>query len=172
MAFLDIVLGILLLYGLIRGIWNGFFVEFASLVSLLVGIYVAIKFSNLTKNIIAPHVSWNPKTIQVVAFALTFILVVIGISLLAKVFTSIANFAGLGIFNKLLGGLFGFVKMVLILSVTLSLFAKINSGNAFAKKETLDKSLFYNPILKTAAWIYPSLESWYADLKPEAISIP
>jgi membrane protein required for colicin V production len=172
MAFLDIVLGILLLYGLIRGIWNGFFVEFASLVSLLVGIYVAIKFSNLTKNSIAPHVPWNPKTIQIVAFALTFILVAIGISILAKAFTSIANFAGLGIFNKLLGGFFGFVKMVLILSVTLTLFAKINSGNALAEKETIDKSLFFNPILKMAALIYPSLESWHAGLRPETISIP
>lgn len=172
MTFLDILLGGFLAYGLIRGIWNGFFVEFASLVSLLIGIYIAIKFSHVMKSMIQPHVSWNPTAIQVVAFALTFILVIIAISLLAKVFTSIANFAGLGIFNKLFGGLFGLVKMVLILSISLNLFVKINSGGLFASKETLDQSLFYHPILKTATFIYPSLEDWYAQLKPEVISTP
>ena len=35
----------------------------------------------------------------------------------------------------------------------------------FAKKETLDNSIFYRPIQKTAGFIYPSIEKWYDDLK-------
>ncbi|HLF52363.1 CvpA family protein [Flavobacterium sp.] len=165
MGFLDIILGGLLLYGFIRGIWNGFFVELASLLSLLVGIYVAIKFSHFMKAIVENHVSWNPKTIQITAFVLTFILVVVAITFLAKILTNIASFAFLGWLNKLAGGVFGILKTALIISISLKLFQKINSNNSFAEKETLDNSLFYNPIQKISAVIYPSLEEWFMDLK-------
>ena len=163
MVFIDILLGALLVYGVIRGIWNGFFVELASLLSLLVGIWVAFKFSNIMRAIIEGHVSWNPRTIQVVAFALTFIVVVVSISLLAKIFTKLASFAGLGLFNKMAGGVLGLVKMTLIISVTLNLFAEINSGEGLVSHETTKKSFFYNPIRKTAAWIYPSIAEWFSE---------
>lgn len=165
MSFLDIILGVLLLYGCIRGIWNGFFVELASLVSLLIGVFLAIKFSFVIKSILENHVSWNPKTIQIAAFILTFILVVIGISFLARFFTTLANFAGLGCFNKLLGGLFGVLKTILIVSISLNFFQKLNSNYTFVKKQTLDQSLFYNPIQKVAGYVYPSIEGRFQDLK-------
>lgn len=165
MSFLDIVLGVLLAYGLYQGIKNGLFVELASLISLLLGIYFAIKFSSLVGNILSEFVHWNPKTIQIFAFIITFIMVVIGINLLAKFLTGIADFAYLGWINKLGGGFFRVLKTILILSIFLNLFEKINFNITFAKKETLDNSLFYRPIQKTAGFIYPSIEKWYEDLK-------
>ncbi|MDN3675218.1 CvpA family protein [Flavobacterium branchiarum] len=165
MSFFDMILGALLIFGLYQGIKNGLFVEVASFISLLLGIYLAIKFSSLMKEIIAKHVSWNPNTIQITAFILTFIVVVIAVYLLAKFLTGIADFAQLGWLNKLGGGLFRILKTVLILSVVFTLFEKINFNHTFAKKETLDKSIFYNPIQKVASFIYPSIENWYDTLK-------
>jgi membrane protein required for colicin V production len=165
MSFLDIVLGVLLALGLYKGMRNGLFVELASLISLILGIYIAIKFSSLAKEILAGFVHWNPKTIQIVAFIITFLLVVIGISLIAKFLTGVADFAQLGVINKLGGGFFRLLKTILVISIFLNLFEKINFDNTFAKKETLDKSIFYHPILKTAGFIYPSIEKWYEDLK-------
>ena len=168
MGFLDIFLGVFLIYGLIRGLWHGFFVELASLVSLLLGIFIAIKFSYLMKGFIDSDGSWNPKTVQVTAFALTFILVVVGVSLLAKIFTKLADFAALGLFNKLLGGVFGVLKTILLLSVFLNLFEKINANNTFTDKETLDQSLFYHPVQKVSKFIYPSIEEWFTAFKSES----
>lgn len=165
MSFLDIVLGSLLVIGLFKGIKNGLFVELASLISLILGIFIAIKFSTLVKVFFSGFVHWNPKTIQIVAFITTFLAVVVGISLLAKFLTSVANFAQLGILNKLGGGFFRLIKTIVIMSVFLNLFEKINFNNTFAKKETLDNSIFYRPIQKTAGFIYPSIEKWYDDLK-------
>ena len=87
MSFLDIVLGSLLVYGLYKGLRNGLFVEIASLISLILGIYIAVKFSIVTAKTLSGFVHWNPKTIQVIAFIFTFILVLIGISLVAKILT-------------------------------------------------------------------------------------
>lgn len=167
MSFFDIIVAALLGYSLYKGIKNGLFVEVASFISLLLGIYLAIKFSSLMTGMISKHVSWNPTNIQLTAFILTFILVVIGVYFLAKILTGIADFAMLGWMNKLGGGLFRILKTILILSVFIALFEKINFNNTFAKKETLDNYIFYNPVKKVAAFVYPSIEKWYETFKKE-----
>lgn len=111
------------------------------------------------------HLPQNPKHAAIVAFILTFIAVVVGITLLAKVFTKIADFSGLGLPNRLLGGLFGCIRMVMVLSVVLHFFVKINSSNTFAEKKTLDESVFYYPVLKVSNTIFPVLEEWFAEYK-------
>lgn len=165
MSFLDIILGALLVFALYKGTVNGLFIELASFLSLIVGVYLAVKFSVVTKDVLAGFVQWNPNTVQVIAFLLTFILVVIGIHFLAKILTGIVDFAFLGWANKLGGGLFRVLKTVLFIGIVFSLFEKINHNHFFAKQETLDKSIFYNPIQKTAAFMYPSITKWYGDLK-------
>jgi len=167
MSFFDIIVATLLAFSLYKGIKNGLFVEVASFISLLLGIYLAIKFSSLMTGMISKHVSWNPTNIQLTAFILTFILVVIGVYFLAKILTGIADFAMLGWMNKLGGGLFRVLKTILILSVFIALFEKINFNNTFAKKETLDNYIFYNPVKKVAAFVYPSIEKWYETFKKE-----
>jgi len=167
MSFFDIIVAALLVFSLYKGIKNGLFVEVASFISLLLGIYLAIKFSSLMTGMISKHVSWNPTNIQLTAFVLTFILVVIGVYFLAKILTGIADFAMLGWMNKLGGGLFRVLKTILILSVFIALFEKINFNNTFAKKETLDNYIFYNPVKKVAAFVYPSIEKWYETFKKE-----
>ncbi len=165
MGFLDIILGVLLAFAFYKGLKNGLFVELASLVSLLAGIYFAVKFSSFIRDILMGYVKWNPNTIQVVAFILTFIAVVVLVTILGKFLTGIADFAFLGWLNKLGGGFFRVLKTVLIISIVFAIFEKINYNHILAKKETLDNSLFYNPIQKTAEYMYPSLKEWYSSLK-------
>ena len=168
MNFFDILIGILLGYSLYKGIRNGLFAELASFVSLIIGIYIAIKFSSVVKDVLCKYVSWNPTSVQVFAFVLTFILVIVGITLLAKFFTKITDFAHLGIFNSIGGGLFRALKTVLILSIVFAVFEKINFNQTFAKKETLDNMVFYRPVQKVAAFIFPSIEDFYDHLKAKA----
>ena len=113
-------------------------------------------------------VKWNPNSIQIVAFILTFIVVVIATHLLGKFLTGIANFAFLGWLNKLGGGFFRVLKTVLIVSIVFSLFEKINYNNYLAKQETLDKSIFFNPIQKIAGYIFPSIKKGYEEIKKKA----
>jgi membrane protein required for colicin V production len=161
MELLDIIIAALLIYAVFKGIQNGLFVELASFFSLIAGIYLAIKFSFLAKTALADVFKWNPYTIQVVAFVLTFLVVIIGISLAGKFLTKVADFAYLGWINKAGGGFFRMLKTVLILSIAFSVFEKINYNHFLAKKETLDHSVFFNPIQKTGDFIFPSLEKLY-----------
>jgi membrane protein required for colicin V production len=167
MNSLDIFLCIGLVFGLINGLRKGFFVELASLVSILLGIYIAIKFSYLMKTFLENHGFENGKTMSVIAFALTFIAVIIGVSLLSKFFTSLADFASLGWINKFFGGVFGLLKTILILSVMFNLLQKINFDYTFISKETLDKSKLYEPVQKVSQKIYPTITDWFEVFKSE-----
>lgn len=158
MAFLDILLIIFFFIGTFKGIKNGLFVEFASFVGLLVGLWVALKFSGVTRDFFGNHLGTNPKTAYIFAFIITFLAVVVGISLLAKVLTKIADFSGLGIFNAIGGGLFGFIRMLLLMSVLLNIFDKVNIMDAFASQETLNKSVLYRPVKASAEIVYPFLK--------------
>lgn len=157
MNIIDIVLAALLLFGFIRGVLKGLFVEVASLLALILGVYGAIHFSYFAAEFLNTKVNWNEKTITIIAFAITFIAIVLAISLTGKALTKLADFAALGILNKLLGGVFGALKIGLILSVLLIVFQKINDNLTFMEAEELKKSTLYQPVKSLAPVIFPTL---------------
>ncbi|MFP4844358.1 CvpA family protein [Winogradskyella sp. PE311] len=168
MSIIDIVLGALLLFGLIRGAMKGLFVEVASLVALVLGVYGAIHFSYFATGLLESNVDWNEKTINIVAFAITFIIIVLAISLAGKALTKLADFAALGILNKLAGGVFGALKIGLILSVLLIVFNKLNNTLPFMEKEDLEESILYEPVKSLAPMIFPNLIKSEVEEKPES----
>ena len=169
MSFIDIVFAVLLGFAVYKGLKNGLFVEVASFVALILGIYLAIKFSNLVGTIFTGIVpSWDPKYIEITAFIITFLLVVIGIHLSAKILTKLADFAFLGWINKIAGVIFSLLKTILALSVVLFIFEKININNMLLSKETQENSIFYNPIQNISKVMYPTIEGWYTEISEKA----
>lgn len=152
----DIILAALLLFGFIRGLFKGLFVEVASLVSLVAGVYGAIHFSYFVGNFLAQYVSWEEKYITLVSFALTFAIIVLVIALLGKIFTKIADFASLGLLNKFLGGAFGALKVGLILSIVLLIFSKLNNTIPFISEEQTNNSVLFKPIKNLAPTLFPN----------------
>ena len=157
MSFIDIILGAALLFGLVRGIMKGLFVEVASLLALVLGVYGAIHFSFYAADLIQTKVDWNLKTINIVAFAITFIVIVFAISLAGKALTKLADFAALGMLNKLLGGAFGALKIGLILSVLLIVFNKLNNALPFLEDVDIEQSVLYSPVKSIAPILFPTL---------------
>ncbi len=157
MAVIDIVLGALLLFGLVRGLFKGLFVELASIVALIAGVYGAIHFSYFAANFLMDKTSWNEKTINITAFAITFVIIILVISLAGKALTKLADFASLGILNKLLGAIFGALKIGLILSVLLIVFDKMNNTISFVDEEHVKDSILYKPVKSLAPMVFPDI---------------
>jgi len=155
MDVLDIVILALLVFGLINGFKKGFFVEVASLIALIAGVYGAIHFSNYAADFLMDKVDWNEKTVNITAFAITFIVIVLVITLAGKALTKLADFAALGILNKFLGGIFGVLKIAVILSVVLIIFDSMNKTLPFTDKEDLEDSMLYEPIKSLVPSIFP-----------------
>lgn len=157
MAVIDIVLGALLLFGLIRGFTKGLFVEVASLLALIIGVYGAIHFSHFATEFLENRVDWSEKYINLASFTITFIIIVFAISLAGKALTKLADFAALGVLNKLLGGLFGFLKIGLILSIILMIFSSVNKTIPFVNDDDIEDSVLYEHVRSLAPMIFPNI---------------
>jgi membrane protein required for colicin V production len=158
MNLVDIVLGIILLIGFYSGFKKGLFVALASLVGLIAGIYGALYFSDYAAGYISEWFNWGTRTTQLAAFALTFIAIVLVVSMAGKFLTKIADFAMLGTINKLLGGAFNTITFALIISV-IFMFVDASSdlsGYVISEEKKAD-SVLYTPIESLAPMVMPHI---------------
>ena len=154
MGILDIVLGLLLVYGLYKGFINGLFVEIASIIALIAGLYGAIHFSYIAGDYLSQNMEWNERYINITAFIVTFIIIVLVVHLAGKFLTKIADFAMLGLLNKLAGAIFGALKVAVIIGALLVFFERANSSVNLVKSETLEESILYEPIKEIGALVF------------------
>lgn len=154
----DIILALLLAYGLIKGLFKGFFVEVASLVGLILGVYGALLFSDLVAALLEPYVDLEENYLAMIAFVITFIGIVVLISLSGKLLTKLASMIMLGWLNRLLGGVFGLLKVVLIAGVLLVAFEGLNQKWNWIEKDQLESSILYTPVQNLGQIFYPLIE--------------
>ncbi|SFW55759.1 CvpA family protein [Cellulophaga fucicola] len=154
MNFLDIILGILLIWGLYKGIKNGLLIELASLVALIAGIYAAIHFSYIIGNYLTEKWQWDQSTINISSSILTFIVVVLIINLVGKLLTKVAKAVMLGTLNRLAGAIFGTLKVAIIIGALLIFLDKANNNLEIVKQETIESSALYNPVKRIGELVF------------------
>ncbi|MCF6224007.1 MAG: CvpA family protein [Flavobacteriaceae bacterium] len=157
MNTIDIVIAVILLFGLVKGYIKGLFIEITSLVGLVLGVYGAIHFSYFLSDILKNRVSWDASMIQIVAFAGTFLIILMALVFLGKTLTKIAETVALGFFNKILGAIFGLLKYALILSIVFLVYDQINYSLKFINKKKAKQATLYEPVKNLAPAIFPSL---------------
>jgi membrane protein required for colicin V production len=157
MNTVDIILSLVLLYGLVRGFFRGLLTELASLVGIVAGIYGAVHFSHFLGGFLGSLVEWKPQYINLISFAVTFIIIVVLVSLAGKMLTKVAAFAALGIVNKVLGGIFGVLKSAFVASVIIMFFKATNERIEIVEDRTLEESILYEPVESIAPIILPSI---------------
>ncbi len=154
MGFLDIVLGMLLVYGLYKGLRNGFFVEIASLVALIAGLFGAIHFSYIVGEYISSRVDWDPDYVKLISFIITFVIIVLLIHMIGKFLSKVTDFTLLGILNKIAGGIFGALKTAVIIGALLIYFDKFNDSAEVIKPQTIESSVLYRPLKDIGAFVF------------------
>ena len=157
MNTVDIILSLVLLIGLVRGFFRGLLAELASLIGIVAGIYGAIHFSHFLGAFLSNHLEWQSQYINLISFAVTFVLIVFLVSLVGKMLTKVAAFAALGIVNKLLGGVFGLIKTAFIASVIIMFFKATNERIEIVEDKTLEESILYDPVESIAPIVLPSI---------------
>ncbi|WP_461533249.1 CvpA family protein [Sinomicrobium sp.] len=146
MNYLDIAISVLLVFGVIRGLYKGLFVEIASLVALILGIYCAIHFAYELGDYMTGYLDWELRYLNLMAFILIFCGVIVAVSLAGKLLTKIASFAALGLLNRILGGLFGGLKIVVILAAIFIFFEATNNVMSFVSAHKKQNSVLYGPV--------------------------
>lgn len=170
MGVLDIIIGLLLLYGLYKGIRNGLFVELASLVALVAGLYGAIHFSYIVGEYLSQNMEWNERYMNTASFLITFIIIVLVVNMAGRLLTKIADFAMLGLLNKIAGGIFGALKVAVVLGALLIFFDRTNNQLGFVKQESIDDSTLYSPVKEIGAFVFSKVLQEKKELEAEPSS--
>ena len=143
---IDIVISIILIYGVIRGFYRGLFLEISALIGLLLGLYCAINFNSIIGKYLKEFISLDENYIIIISFLITLIIVVIFLNLIAKSLTKLADSMALGLVNKIAGAFFGLIKFSIICIVFVLLFDKINLSVKMIDELTILNSIFYTYI--------------------------
>ncbi|NJK85252.1 MAG: CvpA family protein [Bacteroidales bacterium] len=114
-----------------------------------------MKFSEYTAGLLAEKQILQSSYSGLVAFALTFLIIVIVIHLLARLLTKLVEAIELGLINRLAGIVFNGLKTLLIISIAVSVFHKFNNTMAIIPEEKLNDSVLYYPISRIAPAIFP-----------------
>lgn len=161
MSTIDIILGIFLLYFAFKGFTNGFIISIATLAGLVLGFYAASHFSEFTANWLQNDMGLKSGNIRLIAYVVTFVIVIVLIFLLGKFLTGVVKTVGLGIVNRLAGALFGIGKGLLIASFLILLFARIDPKGSLVTAEKKNSSVLYKPVSVVAPAVIPLLQKYY-----------
>lgn len=144
--FIDIIAGTLLIIALIKGFSKGFIVAVFSFAAIIIGLVVALKLSASVSVFLQNSTNISNYWLPFISFAVIMIAVIFLAKLVAKFVEKTVELAMMGWLNKILGvALFASLYLI-IFSVLVFYFAKLN----IIKPETLAASKSY-PIIKPVA---------------------
>ncbi|MGD1847090.1 MAG: CvpA family protein [Salibacteraceae bacterium] len=163
MNVIDILLLVPLAWAAYRGFTKGLIIEIATLIGLITGIYGGVHFSYLLGDQLRPYVEWSERVLNLAAFAITFLGIVLLVFLLAKALEKVVNLVALKLVNKLAGSVFSILKMGLILSVVLLFFNALDARLNILTPEQRQASLLLRPVSVVAPTLVPLLDDFELD---------
>ena len=164
MTAIDYSIITIILISLVLGCFRGFVRELLALSGWVLAFYCANYFSDSLYALIPFELESNVKYIA--AYISIFLLILIFASLIIKVFNRFVKSVGLGLSNFLLGGIFGFIRGVLIIFILIMVLER----TSFSANPGWANSIYIPIIKNTVENTLPYLpEQWFKDVKYDNI---
>jgi len=157
-ALSDIIIILLLLFALWRGWRNGFIFELAISCAFFTALYGAFKLAWFVQEKIHPAADAGTETSVKLSFFIAFIIVFIATLLLGKLFSTLVNVTPLGIFNRILGALFGALRYALMVSLLLWFLNTTEKKYSFIPESETENSKLIPALQKVAPALLPVLK--------------
>lgn len=145
MTFIDIIIVLIVAGGLVLGYRKGLIGQLASIVSWIIAIVLCYKGGELAQDlflaIVPSAASWPLAsiTVKTVSLAFAFVLVMLAIRLVSRLFKGALNVVNLGLLDRVGGSLLFMFKYAFILSIGLNLLYAINPDlDTFATEHMMD----------------------------------
>ncbi|MBU2020326.1 MAG: CvpA family protein [Bacteroidetes bacterium] len=157
MNWLDYLILIALCYAAYRGFRAGLIIELFTLLALLVGLYVAINFSDYASQRIESDFEVEKLYLAPLAFLVTFLLVGAGIYFLGKALEKMIKTTGLSPLNKVAGLAFSLLKMIYILSAGFIFIESLEERGQWEKKKWKEESTLHGTVLSVGKSTIPGI---------------
>lgn len=158
MNVLDVIILVCCIPALVQGFRKGFIRQTFSIAAIVLGAWLAFKFSSMAADWIRPSVNMNGTLLGVVAFIIIFAAVYLAFILLGHLARKFVKFIMMGWMDKLLGTLFGLLKAMLAVGLVLMLVDAVNSAITLIPESTIKESCLYGPVKDIANVVYPYLK--------------
>jgi membrane protein required for colicin V production len=126
-----------------NGIRKGFIHSLATLIALVLGIWAAIHFSSYMSNFLNSTFHPSGNWLVILSYVLTFLVVVIAVIIVGKLLEKVVKTVGLGIPNRIIGGIFGLVKGILGVTILLFIIVHFDPKEKLITKKTRETSICY-----------------------------
>ena len=126
MNLVDLVIIAIISIGIIRGYSKGLIIEFSSFFGIFVSFIISGNIDGVLSKELVKFINLNIDILDTVSFIIVFIISYSLIILFAKGFTRLAKIVYLGFLNSLMGGLFGGLKLLLILLIITKVIFSLN----------------------------------------------
>lgn len=164
---LDIFFIALLIYSLYKGYKIGLLAELCGVLGIIIGVYIAY---SLTDGVLQ-KIGSTSTTSYVVVFIVLLGLAYIGQILLARLISKAFDLGGLGIINRIGGAAASLLKVVLMLSIVVSLLLKVNDTYNLGARGPVAGSKIVPIFEKISGVIFPyvQLPEWNLNIIKEKI---
>ena len=154
MSWLDIIILLPLLIGLVRGLMKGLIVEISSIVAIILGFLGAKYWSAAFASWLMQQFDWSETACIVVAYALLFAGIALGLNIVVRLLSKLFQKIQLGWLNRLLGGLFGTAKWGIVIVALVLCVHNLDKQFQFIQPELREKSVVYTTLTPYAekAW--------------------
>jgi|TARA_R110000737_G_C14621781_1_gene493402 membrane protein required for colicin V production len=159
MNFIDIVLLVPLAYAAWKGFKKGFIIEIFTLLAFFVGIYAGVHFSDYASEKLSTSFEADSPYLSPAAFTITFLVIGAIVFFAGKAIEQVVKITALSPMNKMGGLVFGAIKMLLILSVLLSVVESYSEKNDLISQESRDDSMLYKPVKAVGLYTVPGLRT-------------
>jgi membrane protein required for colicin V production len=158
MNVFDILITVILCYFGYKGYKNGLMRELGSLISLIAGIFLAIRFSDLINDLISNNTSIDSNYIPVISFAIIFIAVVVVVLVFSKLLDRFVKVIKLDWLNKIAGVAFALLKTILILGGLFFLLIQTVNKLGIIEESFFNKSFLFRTLTDVFEFAFPYLD--------------
>ena len=159
MSWLDVLILLPLLIGLVRGLMKGLIVEITSIIAIVLGFLGAKYWSAAFASWIMLQFKWGETACIVVAYALLFAGIALGLNILARLLSKLFQKIQLGWLNRLLGGLFGASKWAIVIVALVLCVHNLDKQFQFIQPELKEKSVVYTTLTPYAEKAWEEIKS-------------
>ena len=150
MTWLDIVILLPLLVGLVRGTMRGLITEIIAIAAVILGFIGAKIWGQLFSAWLLSQFTWPQPVCDAVAYALLFLGIAIALNFAGRLLSKLLKAIKLAWVNRLLGATFGLLKWGLIVLAIVFCVNKLDQQFNFLQPELKKQSIIYPEAVKLA----------------------
>ena len=149
-CWLDIVIALPLLLGLVRGIMRGLIREVTAIAAVVLGYFGARLWGTTFSVWLLGQFAWPEPVCNLVAYSLLFLGISIVLNIIGSLLSKLLQAIHLGWANRLLGAVFGAGKWAIIMLIIIYLVGQADAQWHLIPASLHESSVLYDPALSFA----------------------